>query len=384
MKTSVLAFIVAISAGGCAATAPQTARENPAVTVTVVRATVGDISSSFEAGGVVRSRATALIASRLMAPIAQVHVHAGDRVRRGTTLVTLDARDIEAEKSRAEAGSASATEVARAADDDLRATESALMLARATHDRMAGLYAKKSATAQELDQAVAELRAAEAQRASAQSRLAAAEATRRAADASAQAATITATYSVLSAPFDGIVIERRADPGSMVVPGSPLLTLEDPTAYRLEVQLDEGRAGLVQSGQAVLVRIDNAAGAEDGWLNAQVTEIARIDAASHTFLVKVDLPSKAVFRSGMFGRARFPGAPRRALTVPSSTVIKRGQLTFAYLVDSDHRARLRPISIGAADPNRTEILAGLRDGDDIVADPPASLTDGARVTGAQR
>jgi multidrug efflux pump subunit AcrA (membrane-fusion protein) len=339
------------------------------------------MASSFEAGGVVRSRATAVISSRVMAPITEVHVRAGDRVRRGSTLVTLDARDIDAERSRALAGSQSAAESVRAAEADVRLAESAFVLARATHDRMAMLQAKKSATPHELDQAVAALSAADAQRTAARSRLAAAEASRAAAEAAARAAAITATYAVLSAPFDGIVTARHADAGSMATPGSPLLSLDDPTKYRLEVQLDEARARLVQSGQPVSVRIDSAPGSDTDWLNARVAEIARIDPASHTFLVKIDLPAATTLRSGLFGRARFSARTRQALSVPTSAVIPRGQLTFVYVVDAEQRARLRPISIGASEGDRTEVLAGLRDGDAIVTDPPASLVDGARVEG---
>ena len=76
-----------------------------------------------------------------------------------------------------------------------------------------------------------------------------------------------------------------------------------------------------------------------------------------------------------------PGRPRRALTVPTSALINRGQLTFVYLVDARGRARLRPISAGGVDADRSEVLAGLRDGDAIVTNPPPSLTDGARVAG---
>jgi RND family efflux transporter MFP subunit len=339
------------------------------------------MASSFEAGGIVRARATAVISSRVMAPIAQVHVRAGDRVRRGSTLVTLDARDIDAERNRAQAGSQSAAELVRAAEADVRLAESAFVLAQATHDRMAMLQAKKSATAHELDQAVAALSAADAQRTAARSRLAAAEASRVAADAAARAAEITATYAVLSAPFDGVVTDRHVDAGSLATPGSPLLTLDDPTTYRLEVQLDEARAHLVQSGQPVSVRIDSAPGSDTDWMNARVAEIARIDPESHTFLVKIDLPTAITLRSGLFGRARFSGSTRQALTVPQRALIPRGQLTFVYVVDAERRARLRPISIGASEGDRTEVLAGLHDGDVIVTDPPASLVDGARVEG---
>lgn len=383
MKTAVIGVVVAAVSAGCAST-PHQANESAPITVELSRATVAALASSFESGGVVRARATALIASRMMAPIAQVNVHPGDRVRRGATLVALDAREIQAEKGRADAASLSASESARAADADLRSAESAVVLARATHDRMATLHAKRSATAQELDQAIAGLAAAEAQRTSAQARLAAASAAGDAAQASAEGATVTATYAVLTAPFDGLVTERRADPGSMATPGMPLLVLEDAATYRLEVQLDEARAALVQIGQTVSARLDNAPGEDSGWLKGRIAEIARVDPASHAFLVKIDLPNSELLHSGLFGRARFGGPTRRALTVPTSALINRGQVTFVYLVDDENRARLRPISVGSTDDDRLEVLAGLREADIVVTRPPASLTDGARVTGAQR
>ena len=381
MKIAVIGFVVAASvSAGCASTTPEATNESASVTVSVTRASVTDLASSFEAGGVVRARATALIASRVMAPISQAHVRPGDRVRRGTTLVTLDARDIRANEGRAKATALSAAEAARAAEADVRAAESGLVLARATHERMAGLHAKRSATAQELDQAIAALTAAEAQRTSAQARLAAANAAGDAARASADSASISATYAVLVAPFDGVVTERHADAGTMAIPGTPLLTLEDPSTYRLEVQLDEARTALVEVGRTVSVRLDNAPSGADAWVDGRIAEIARVDPASHSFLVKVDLPSVPALRSGLFGRARFAGPTRWALAAPTAALITRGQLTFVYLVDAAGRARLRPISVGASNRDRAEVLSGLREGDAIVVNPPASLTDGARVS----
>jgi len=342
-----------------------------------------DLPSTFEAGGVVRARTTAIISSRVMAPITQIHVKPGDRVRRGAPLVTLDARDLKADKSRAEAAALSATESARAADADARATESAVVLARASHERIATLQAKRSATQQELDQAVAALASAEAQRAGAKARLAAANAARSAAQDAADGATVTATYAILSAPFDGLVTERHADPGSMAAPGTPLLTLEDPTAYRLEVQLDAERAAFVAIGQTLSVQLDGPTSERNGSLNGHIVEIARVDPATHAFLVKIDLLGTADLRSGLFGRALFSGPTRRALAVPTTALIKRGQLTFVYLVDADGSARLRPVSIGPSAQGRAEVLAGLNEGDTVVTNPPAGMTDGVRLTGVR-
>jgi multidrug efflux pump subunit AcrA (membrane-fusion protein) len=386
VKAAVLGLLTAVtvSAGGCASTPHQTTPENAPVAVTLNRVSAVDFASTFEAGGVVRARATTLIASRVMAPIAQIHVRPGDRVGRGDVLVTLDARDARANKGQADAAALSAAEAARAADADIRAAESALVLARATHDRMAALHAKRSATAQELDQAVAALAAAEAQHSSAQARVAAANASREAAKAAAESAAVAVTYAALTSPFDGVVTERRADPGSMATPGAPLLIVEDPSTYRLEVQIDDTRASAVAIGQTVSVRLDNAADDGRNWMSGRVVELARVDPSSHALLVKIDLPPSAALRSGLFGRARVPGPVRRALALPATALIIRGQLTFVYVVDIEGRARLRPISVGTIDSDRVEALAGVREGDNVVVTPPASLLDGARVTGAAR
>jgi RND family efflux transporter MFP subunit len=387
LKTTILGLILATAGAGCTATPHQTGVDEPAINVTIGRVAEADLLRTFEAGGVVRARSTALIASRVMAPILQVHVRPGDTVRRGAALVTLDAREIEANASRADAASRSAAESARAAAADVNAAQSASVLARATHDRMAGLYARRSATAQELDQAVAALAAAEAQQASAQARLAAAGAASEAAQASAKAAAVNATYEELSSPFDGVVTQRRADPGTMAVPGMPLLTVEDPSTCRLEVQLDESRAGVVSIGRPVSVRFDSASESAapkgDRWIDGRVAEIERVDPSSHAFLVKIDVPSSTLVRSGLFGRARIGGAAERALMAPTSALLKRGQLTLVYVVE-DGRARLRPVSPGSSDGNRTEVFAGLREGDQVVTDPPQSLRDGARISGGQQ
>ena len=363
----------------CATSTAQKPEERAPSSVATAATDLTELSSSVEAGGIVRARVTALIASRLLAPIVDVRVRAGDRVRRGDVLVTLDARDLHANDARAQAAVLAAAESVRAAEADVRATESAAQLARVTHDRLATLQAKRSATVEELDQAVAALSGAEAQHAAAQARLAAATAGRDAAKAAADAAVVTSTYATLTAPFDGIITERTAESGSMAAPGTPLLTLEDPSTYRLEVRLDEARAALVAPGTEAAIQIDN----RDRSITGRVVEIARVDPASHSFLVKIDLPPNVAGRSGQFGRATFPGPLRQTLTIPATAVVHRGQLTFVFVVDADQRAHLRPVSLGTVNGDRVEVLAGLRQRERIVTSPEPSLADGTAVAGAR-
>jgi RND family efflux transporter MFP subunit len=326
-----------------------------------------------------------------MAPITAVHVRPGDRVRRGQPLVTLDAQESTANRARANAALVSAAEATRAAEADARTADAHLRLARATHARIDALHEKRSATAQELDQAQAVLAAAEAQLASAQARIAAAVAGRDAAQAAHNAAGVGVSYSVLRSPFDGMVIERNADPGSMASPGLPLLTLEDPSAFRLEVQVDEARAGNIRVGQDVQYQLSGVRdqGSRDaarsdspaGWMVGRVSEIGRIDPTAHSFLVKIDVAGSDGTRSGSFGRVKFAGMSRRALAVPAPAVVRRGQLTIVFTVDAEGRARLRPVSSGATVNELVEVLAGLNAGDAVVVNPPAGLADGVRVVG---
>ncbi len=383
MHKTILLIVLAGSAtlGACReSSAPQ---ENAAVPIAVSTApvTATALASSLDAGGVVASRTTAVIASRIMAPIAAVHVRAGDRVRRGAPLVTLDGRELDANRARAIATLASAAESQLAAESELRSAQAALTLARATHDRIRTLHDQRSATPQELDQAVSALDVADARVKQAQAQRSAANAAHDAARAGSDAASIASSYATLSAPFDGVVTERAVDPGSMANPGTPLVTLEETAAFRVEVSLDESRAAAVKVGDTVTVHLDQTSFPDP--LQGRVSEIARVDPAAHSFTVKIDLPAANGLRSGLFARARFTGPPRTTLTVPASAAIRRGQLTFVFTVDSEKRARLRAVSPGITDGDRLEVLAGLRANDIVITNPPPSVTDGAATTGSR-
>lgn len=379
---AILLTAAAVTAAGCGTAEHESAQAAEPTPVSLGRAQRTELASSLEAGGVVRARSTAVIASRILAPVVDVHVRAGDRVKRGSRLVTLDGREISANRAGAAAGLSSAVEASRAAEAEVRAAEASAAMARATYERVRALHGKRSATAQELDQAVTARDAAEAQVASARARSAAAAAAREASQSAADAASVAASYALLTAPFDGIVTERSVDPGSMAAPGAPLLVVEDPSAFRLEVRVDEARAGQVSVGQAATVSLGDGDGSERE-VAAKVGEIGRVDPSAHSFLVKLDLAADPSLRSGLFGRARLEGPARPALTVPAAAAVRRGQLTFVFTVDGEERVRLQPVSVGRTTADRVEILAGVREGARVVVDPPPSLADGARVSEAR-
>jgi RND family efflux transporter MFP subunit len=389
-KTKVwgLGLLVAVSAAACGGDADRT----PEAAATPVQVTLGTaaltaMADSFEAGGTVVARQTAVISSRVLAPVLRVAVQPGAMVRRGQVLVELDAENMTASAAGATSSLEAARASARAAESEQTAAEAGLALARATHARIEKLQQDRSATAQELDEALSALRQAEARLAAVTAQVEAVRRSVDAAQAGAQVATITRGWATLTAPFDGRVVARHVDPGTTVGPGQPLVTIEATGAQsglQMDVRLDATRAAGLTLGQTAEIRVETGGTSE--WTSARVTKIARVDPASHSFTVTLEPvgtpdagAAAAAWQSGYFGRARFAGAARERLTVPQSTIVTRGQLTFVYLVGADDYARLRVISVGEARDGRVEVLSGLSAGDRVVLDPPATLTDGQKV-----
>jgi multidrug efflux pump subunit AcrA (membrane-fusion protein) len=292
-------------------------------------------------------------------------------VREGQTLIVLAGDDLAAGARAARSASRAAEQGSNAAAAELQAAEAGLALARASHARIAGLEAKRSATAQELDDATAALRSAEARVLGASARaLQAASAVDSARAASDQAST-TASFATIAAPFDGMVTEKMVEPGNMASPGMPLLRLEDTREFRLEVRVDESRAGRIRNGDSVPILL----GAGTASITGTVVEVSRaVDADARALLVKIALPDAPGLRSGQFGKARFSAPPRRALTVPSSAIVRHGQVTSVFVVDQN-MARLRLVSL-----SDSEVLAGLSESEVVILSPPAGMTDGRRVS----
>lgn len=332
------------------------------------------IVDTYWASGTVRARYTAAIAAKIAANILDVRVQTGDHVAAGQTLVVLDRANLEANVRRAEAACAEAESAIAEADNAITASKASLDLARVTHRRFEELLAKSSVSQQESDESQARLQSAGAALEMAASKRRQAEARRSQAEAELAAARVAVGYATLAAPFPGLVTERKTDAGSLATPGAPLLTIEREGNLRLEISIDESRLGLVRVGEQVTVAIDGL----NRTVSGRVAEAApSIDAATRSFIAKIDLPAVPSLRAGMFGRAAFTGGGREALLVPQSAIVDRGQIRSVYVVEGA-MARLRLVTLGETRDNRREILSGLTTGEKIIVEPAARVSDGTR------
>jgi RND family efflux transporter MFP subunit len=231
--------------------------------------------------------------------------------------------------------------------------------------------ARHTTASQEFDDATAALRSAEARVAGAAARASQAASAVESARAAADQASAAGSFARLAAPFDGMITEKTVEPGNIASPGMPLLRLEDTRGFRLEVRVDESRLDHIRNGDSVPVFL----GESDTSIEGTIVEVSRaVDADARAFLVKIALPDAPGLRSGEFGRARFRGRPRHALTIPPSAIVHRGQLTSVFVADKGV-ARMRLVSLSTF-----EVLAGLMEAEMVILSPPAGVTDGRRIS----
>lgn len=374
MLLSSLPLTVACSTGGGIEGPPP--RETEPVEVETVPASIEERVASIEVVGTVRARRSVVISSKILSHIRRIHVSEGDRVESGRPLIELDDRELVSSLEAARAGKVEAEVAVRVARHNLESAKARLQLAERTFERYSRLIEKDSVTRQEFDQAAATLRSSRAEVAASASRIEQAVSRVSQLDVAIASAKIKLKHARIDSTVDGVVTRRLADPGSLAVPGVPLLRLEQSEGYRLELTVPESRLEALRVGRVLFAEI--GALDEGGPRERRIVEIVpEIDAASRTFIVKLALENHPALRSGLHGRARLEGEARRVLTVPAAAVKENGQVRSVLVVEGDV-ARVRLITLGALRDGRYEVLSGLGAGEQVVADSK-DLRDGDRV-----
>jgi RND family efflux transporter MFP subunit len=363
------AAMIAGCHGGEPAVTPGTVQTMQA---RVVESQQQQVPVNLRSTGTVHARETAVVSAQVMGRIQQVMVREGDSVRAGQTLVVLDDAALRSQLEQAQAG-------VKAAQNAQAAAQTNAALAASTLGRYKQLETEKSVSPQEMDEVS---RRAEGAAANVDAMRAQTDAAR----AQESGARTMLGYTHLVAPFAGVVTARMADPGTMAAPGVPLLQIDQAGELQLQAAVDESVIGAVHKGMKVQVAIDSGASTSGTGTNLEgrVAEIVpAADPTSHSFLVKIDLPSSSQTRAGMYGTAEFANGTRRAILIPQSAVVARGSLNCVYVLDGRGIAQLRSITLGGAQGNLVEVLSGVSAGEELVDAPSDRELAGKRIeTGA--
>jgi RND family efflux transporter MFP subunit len=366
MKILLSGFIFAVSAAtmaGCHGGESVRPAAVESVQARVVESQQRQVPLNVGSTGTVHARESAMVSAQAAGRIQRVLVRAGDRVRAGQTLVVLSDAALRASWDQAQAA-------VKAAQNNQAAAEAESRLAASTLGRYRQLQVEKSVSPQEMDEVARRSEAASA-------RLEAARAQTGAARAQQSEARTMVGYTRLLAPFDGVVTARLADPGTLATPGVPLLQVDRAGALELDATVDESAIGTVHMGMKAEVAINGAGLAN---LSGTVAEIdPAADSSSHSFLVKIALPSSAQLRAGMYGRVEFANGLRQAILIPRSAVVMRGSLACAYVLDGQQIARLRYLTLGAAHGSFVEVLSGISAGEKLVDEPSDRELAGKRI-----
>ncbi|MCC6610016.1 MAG: efflux RND transporter periplasmic adaptor subunit [Burkholderiales bacterium] len=318
---------------------------NAASALETAAVAIRDVGETYAAEGVVEAVRQSTIAAQTQGRIVELAIDVGDRVTRGQVIARIDPRE--------------ATEVVATADAQVAQAEAALANTRVNYDRTRKLVSQKFVSEAALDKAQTDYDAARAQVAAARA-------------AAAQARTGKG-YTVIAAPFAGVVSARHVDLGEMAQPGKPLVTLFDPKDLRAVVTVPQAKLAAMRAPIAAQVELPTLG---ERVAAKEVTVLPAADARTHTTQVRLDLPEglKGVY-PGMFARGHFTLGEAKKLIVPASAVVRRSEVTGAYVVTPGGAIVFRQLRVGEAIPGvGVEVLAGLADGERVALDPVLALS----------
>lgn len=264
------------------------------------------------------------LSARIGGYVRELFASAGDAVKKGQVLMTLDDRELR---------------------EQFAAAEGQHKQAEAEFNRTRQLFAAKAATDQAMTAAESGLTAARAQ---------------------LERARVMLTYAQIASPIDGIVTDRRVEVGDLANPGQPLLAVYDPGQMQIEVPVPVRLVEKLPLGTNVEVTLDRPARTFQGRVREIVSEF---DPLSRTQLVKVRIEAgDATILPGTFGRIWVAGDPRPSALIPATAVYRVGQLELVQ-VAREGRAIRRIVRTGPTQDGQVEVLSGLNDGESVLVTP---------------
>jgi len=171
----------------------------------------------------------------------------------------------------------------------------------------------------------------------------------------------------LSAPISGVIQELGVRSGMALAQGVTIAKINGLGTVWLEAAVPEAQAAALRAGQTANVTLGAFAG--KSFEGKVIAVLPQIDVANRTLRVRVELPNRgAALRPGMFAQIQFAtGAGKSALLVPSEAVIRTGTRNLVMVAAGNGQYVPVAVRLGAEGGGKTVILAGLDEGDQVVA-----------------
>ena len=350
----------------------------------VARVRRGRITASIEASGKVQAVREAWLTLRSGEVVKEVRVKPGQQVGRGDTLITTDSAEAEAQVRQAElalqvrqiqyddlktAPSASQIEIARA---NLRRAAATLQAAQAAYDKVAtqgkasGSQEAAALESAKLDYETAKAGFEQAIRGPTPSQLQVAEKNLEMAKLDLQNAQTRLESATVTAPFAGTVLQVQVREGETAY-GAKVVRLADLSAMEVLAQVDELDIGELEVGQEAEIRLDAFPGQAFAGRVARITPGATSERGTVGYEAAISFsPGSVPVRPDMTANLRITTLTHDdTLLVPSRAVEARGRNKYVRVLE-DGRLRDVRVTTGLSDSENTEILEGLKEGQQVV------------------
>ncbi len=309
------------------------------------------LSSGPVVTGSIQPERKADLRAEISAVVLQVLKENGDAVRRGDILVRLDQTSIRDNLQSAEANVRNATLALDQAERNLQ--------------RLKTLRASGMTSLQALDDAEVRLNAAQSELSASTAR--------------AVLARQQLDRTIVRAPFDGVVSDRKVSAGDTASVGKELLKVIDPNSMRFVGRVSADKISVVSVGQAVSFRINGYAGRE---FRGKVT---RVDPSANDVTRQVEVmvgfsDANQPRVAGLYAEGGIEATSVKAVTLPESVVVRAGDKTSVWRIKSN-TLKQTDLVLGVRDPRtgNFEVRSGLADGDIILRSPSSSFKEGQSV-----
>lgn len=328
----------------------------PPPQVTVERALSRDVPVEVRAPVDLRAVAQADVGAKTLGYLDAVLVDRGDVVKKGQLLAVVRPSDLPDQMAAARGGLAQA--------------RAAVALQRSNQERAKVLVPQGLMSTADANSIAAALASAIAQEESARGQIGA-------------FATRLGELNLI-APFDGVVWQRRADPGALVGPlgGGAVVTVVQVDALRVFVAVNERQAAQVTVGKDARVEVDALPGRS--FLGRVVRLSPAFDPLTRTLDAEVRLDNSAgELRPGMYGRGWITlDVHRGSVVVPAGAVQISDEKAYVFVIEKDggaEKAKRRAVALGVDLGSALEITTGVKAGDEVVTAGADGLSDGATV-----
>jgi len=356
--------------------------------VRIGKAEKGNLVRTISAPGQIEPKTKVEISSQVSARILALPFRENQIVKKGDVVIRLDAEDLAA--------------LLAASKASLKSEEARLEGARASYANAQSELARRRELAKNRDISASELEQIETEFLRSESLLRQAEFAIDIARAEIQRRQKDLDNSTITAPMDGIIIKLDAEVGETVVvgtlnnPGSVIMEIADLSVMLLKARVDEANIAPVKDGQTAKVYVNAY---RNSTFNGKVENVGlkrQVGSDSTVYFetdILLEIPKDTLLRSGLTANADIEVETfRDVIKVPSQAVLDRvideldsksiegnplvdraKKFTRVVFAIRDGKARAIPVQVGASDLTSTVILAGLKEGEEIVSGPLKAL-----------